>query len=361
MHFLKVYLCLISMTLLSACANQKLVDEIKIVQSIGYDLTDHGVKSVVLYPVFEKKNEAQLELLDTSSNSYYDIIPRLNTKTNDPIEYGQLRMVLFGKTYSQKGIDAVIHSLCRDAKIGSRIQLGVAERDASELLTTSKKYKDPFYISGMINQNITHGNLPITNLQEFLFDHYGEGRDPFLPYIILERGNIKIDGIALFSYDRLKTVISMKDAFILKMLVGNSKNGSYMYPLNGPKSDRNEFVLLHSIGSRMKYTVDRIEPTPIISIKVNVKLQVKDVPNQIDLAKEDQLRGLEQRVGSYFEKEIQSFISYCQKNKVDPIGFGDLVRSKSLNWDEEDFYAGYESLKSNVNVIVHIIQTGVGE
>ncbi|MDF2651778.1 MAG: Ger(x)C family spore germination protein [Paenibacillus sp.] len=361
MHFQKVCLSLLCMTLISACSNQRLVDEIKIVQTMGYDLTEHGVKSVVLYPIFENKNEAQLEFLDTSSNSYYDIIPRLNTKTNDPIEYGQLRMVLFGKTYSQKGIDAVIHSLCRDAKIGTRIQLGVSERDASEILTTSTKYKDPFYISGMINQNIINGNIPMTNLQEFLFDHYGEGRDPFLPYIILERGNVKIDGIVLFSSDKFKTMISMKEAFILKMLVDNSKNGSYMYPLNGSKSNRNDFILLHSIGSNVKFTVDQVMPKPMISIKVNLKLQVKDVPNQIDLAKEEQLRGLEQTVGSYFEKEIQSFISLCKKNKVDPVGFGDLVRSQSLNWEEKGFYATYEQLKTNVKVKVHIIQTGVGE
>lgn len=361
MHFLKISLSLLCMTLVSACANQKLVDEIKIVQSMGYDLTDHGVKSVVLYPIFEKKNEAQLEILDTKSNSYYDIIPRLNTKTNDPIEYGQLRMVLFGKTYSQKGIDSVIHSLCRDAKIGSRIHLGVAERDASELLIASNKYKDPYYISGMIGQNIAHGNLPLSNLQEFLFDHYGEGRDPFLPYLILERGNIKIDGIALFSYDKFKTIISMKEAFVLKMLVDNSKNGSYMYPLKGSKSALDEFILLHSVGSKTRYTVDHILPNPTISIKVKLYLQVKDVPEQINLTRGEQIRGLESTIGSYFEKEIHSFISLCQKNKVDPIGFGDLVRSKSLNWNEKDFYAAYEQLKTNVKVDIHIIQTGVGE
>lgn len=362
MHLLKVCLSLICMTLISACANQKLVDEIKIIQSIGFDLTESGVKSVVLYPIFEKKNEAQLEILDTSSNSYYDIIPRLNTKTNDPIEYGQLRMVLFGKSYTQKGIDTVVHSLCRDAKVGTRIHLGVAEKEASELLTASKKYKDPYYISGMIKQNINHGNLPMTNLHDFLFNHYGVGRDPFLPYIILERGNLKIDGIALFSFDKLVATINMKQAFILKMLIDNSKNGSYMYPLNGSKSDKDEFILLQSIGSKVKFTVDQISPNPKISIKVILKLQVKDVPTLIDLLQEKQLRGLEQKVGSYFEKEIQSFISFCQKNKVDPVGFGDLVRSKSTSWEEKDFYAvTYEQMKTNVKVDVHIIQTGVGE
>lgn len=361
MKLLKTIILIVISCNLTACASQKIVDDIKIVQTIGYDLEGDNVKSAVLYPSFEKKGETNVQLLDTKSNSYYDIIPRLNTKTNTPIEYGQLGMVLFGKSFSEKGIEEVIHSLCRDAQVGSRVQLGVAEREAAEILQMSTKFHVPFYITGMINQNIENGNLPKMNLQTFLFDFYGEGQDPFLPYMITERGNIKIGGLVLFKNDKYKTNISIKKAFILKMLIENSKNGSYLLPLKESRNQKEDFILMNSVNSRTTYKVNEIFPVPSIAISLKLEAQVKDVPDHIDLLREEQLRKLEKEMEAYFVKEIQDFITLCKHNMVDPIGFGDLLRSKSKVWREQSFESMYPKLKTSVSVHIKIIQTGVGE
>lgn len=361
MKLLKLFIITVISCHLSACTNQKIVDDIKIVQTIGYDLEGNNVKSAVLYPSFEKKGETNVQLLDTKSNSYYDIMPRLNTKTNTPIEYGQLGMVLFGKSFSEKGIESVIHSLCRDAQVGSRVQLGVAENEAAEILQMSTKFHVPFYITGMINQNIENGNLPKMNLQTFLFDYYGEGQDPFLPYIITERGNLKIGGLVLFKDDKYKTNISIKKAFILKMLIENSKNGSYLLPLNGSRNQDEDYLLMNSVNSRTTYKVNEIYPVPSIAISLKLEAQVKDVPDHIDLLREEQLRKLEKEMEAHFIQEIQDFITLCKHNMVDPIGFGDLLRSKSKVWSGQSFESMYPKLKTSVSVHIKIIQTGVGE
>lgn len=361
MKLLKFFILTLISCHLTSCANQKIVDDIKIVQTIGYDSVGNNVKSTVLYPSFEKKGETNVQLLDTKSNSYYDIIPRLNTKTNTPIEFGQLGMVLFGKSFSEKGIEAVIHSLCRDAQVGSRVQLGVAASDAAEILQMSMKFHVPFYITGMINQNIKNGNLPLMNLQTFLFDFYGEGQDPFLPYIITERGKLKIGGLVLFKHDKYITKISIKKAFILKMLIENSKNGSYLMPLKESRDHDGDDLLMNSVNSHATYKVNEIQPVPSIAISLKLEAQVKDVPDHIDLLHEEQLRKLEKEMEAYFIREIQDFITLCKINKVDPIGFGDLLRSKSKVWSEQSFQSMYPKLKTSVSVHIRIIQTGVGE
>ncbi|RCW49462.1 Ger(x)C family spore germination protein [Paenibacillus prosopidis] len=361
MKLLKTIILIVISCNLTACTNQKIVDDIKIIQTIGYDLEGNNVKSTVLYPSFEKKGETNVQLLDTKSNSYYDIMPRLNTKTNTPIEYGQLGMVLFGKSFSEKGIEAVIHSICRDAQVGSRVQLGVAEKEAAEILQMSMKFHVPYYIAGMINQNIDNGNLPEVNLQTFLFDFYGEGQDPFLPYMITERGKIKIGGLVLFKHDKYKTNISIKKAFILKMLIENSKNGSYLLPLKEPRNQNEDYILMNSVNSRTTYKVNEIYPVPSIAISLKLEAQVKDVPDHIDLLREEQLRKLEKEMEAHFVQEIQDFITLCKNNMVDPIGFGDLLRSKSKVWSEQSFESIYPKLKTSVSVHIEIIQTGVGE
>jgi hypothetical protein len=66
-------------------------------------------------------------------------------------------------------------------------------------------------------------------------------------------------------------------------------------------------------------------------------------------------------MGSYFQKEIEKFLLLCKENKVDPIGLGDLVRSRSKEWNEQNFEEMYPILKTKVSIQFKIIQHGTGE
>ncbi|TFE22698.1 Ger(x)C family spore germination protein [Cohnella luojiensis] len=363
MYKTKFFLVLGLCAVLSACADRNIVNKIELAQTLGLDSVRNGIKSAVLIARYKERGQTELRLMDTASNSIYDIIPRLNTKTKAPVEYGQLKMVLFGKKYSEKGIIAEIHSLGRDPKISTRLQLGVADRDASELLEMIQKSQEPFFLSDMIEQNRKNGNLPLMNLHVLLFNLYGQGRDLFLPYFKIERGKIKIDGLALFRNDKKITEISIRDAFLLKILIENSKNGSYMVPIAGRTSNQNpeNFVLLRSINSKAKYIVNRVEPIPSITIRISMQAVVANIPNWIDLRSEGQLRELEKTTSAYLEKKIEKFLWLCKKNKVDPIGLGDLVRSQSKKWSAQDFEDVYSEIKTKISVQVKMVQHGIGE
>ncbi|MCZ8515446.1 Ger(x)C family spore germination protein [Paenibacillus filicis] len=357
----KTFPIIVLCTFIAACGDQKIVNDIKLVETVGYDAVENGVQSAAFIADYEEKGGKAIELFVTESKSVYDSLPRLNTKLNLPIEYGQLRMALFGETFARKGIEKAIDSMIRNPQISPRMQLGVADRDALEILKVAESKRNPYFLADMIEQNIWRGNLPHTNLHETFFNFYGEGRDIFLPYFTVERGEIKIDGLALFKGDHFTTKIGSKDAFILKMLLGNSKNGSVMIPMRKTNQKHDDFFLMNSIGSKSRLKVINLGPPASFSIRVNLDAQVKDVPFWIDLRSEDQLAWLEKIMGAYFEKEIQKFVSLCKKNKVDPVGFGDLIRSRSSKWNAQDFEEQYEALKMTVSVKVIIVQTGVGE
>lgn len=360
MYRRKIFLVIILCAVLSACVDQKIVNEIVLVHAISFDTVANGIKSAALISHFKEQGKTELQVLHTESNSNNGTLPRLNTRTKDPLERGQLRMVLFGKTRAEKGTGTEIHYLLRDPRISSRIQLGVVDRDASELLEIIQKSQEPFFLSDMIEQNMRNGNLPLMNLQISLFNYYGEGRDMFLPYFKIDHGEVIIDGLALFRSDQKITEISMKDAFLLKMLIQNSKNGSCRVPVAGRASNKQgeDFILLRSMHSKANYIVNKVNPIPSISIRLKLETELQEVPDWVDLRSEEQLAQLEKTMGSYLKKEIEKFLSLLKENKVDPVGLGDLVRSRSKEWSAQDFEKIYQVIKTTVSVQVKIANTG---
>ncbi|MGM0878945.1 MAG: Ger(x)C family spore germination protein [Bacillota bacterium] len=362
MYRRKIFLVIILCAVLSACVDQKIVNEIVLVHAISFDTVSNGIKSAALIAHFKEQGKTELQVLHTESNSNNGTLPRLNTRTKDPLERGQLRMVLFGKTLAEKGTGTEIHNLLRDPKISSRLQLGVADGDASELLEIIQKSQEPIFLSDMIEQNMRNGNLPLMNLHESLFNYYGEGRDMFLPYFKIDHGEVIIDGLALFRSDQNIIEISMKDAFLLKMLIQNSKNGNYMVPVAGKASNKQgeDFILLRSMHSKANYIVNKVNPIPSISIRLKLETDLQDVPDWVDLRSEEQLTQLEKTMGSYFKTEIEKFLLLLKENKVDPVGLGDLVRSRSKEWSAQDFEKIYQEIETTVSVQVKIVNTGSG-
>ncbi|CAM3282783.1 Ger(x)C family spore germination protein [Paenibacillus lupini] len=354
--FLIIVLCM----LLTACGDKNIVNSIKFVQTIGYDAAQNGVASSAVIANYEEQGKAKLEFYVTESKSVYDSMPKLNMKLDFPIEYGQLRMALFGDSFARRGITTAIESLIRDPKISSRMHLGVADRAALELLNIPENRRDPYFLSDMIEQNMKYGNLPRMNLHLTFFNFYGDGRDFFLPHFTVERDEIKLDGIALFKGDKFKTKIGIRDSFLLKLLLEDSKNGSVMVPMTGANQTREEYFLMNSIGSKPTYKVIRTASPASVAIHVKLNAQVKDVPQWIDLTSEDQLALLEKSIEVYCESEIQKFISLCKRNNVDPLGLGDLIRSRLKVWNSQEFEEQYKSLATTVRVNARIIRIGAG-
>ncbi|WP_336772104.1 Ger(x)C family spore germination protein [Paenibacillus sp. MMO-58] len=356
----KAFLIIILSALLTACGDTNIVNNIKFVQTIGYDAVDTGVTSSAVIANYEEQGKSKLEFYVTESKSVYDSVPKLNMKLDYPVKFGQLRMALFGDSFARKGINTAIESLIRDPRISSRMHLGVADRDALELLNVKENRHDPYFLSDMIEQNIKYGNLPRMNLHLTFFNYYGIGRDFFLPHFTIERNEIKLDGIALFKGDKFKTKIGIKDSFLMKLLLENSLNGSIMVPVKGPNQTRDEYFLMNSIHSKTKYKVIHTGPPASIDIRVELNAQVKDVPQWIDLSSEDQLALLEKSIEAYCQNEIRDLISLCKRNDVDPLGLGDLIRSRSKEWKPQEFQEQYKALTTAVSVKARIIRTGAG-
>ncbi|NRR20406.1 Ger(x)C family spore germination protein [Brevibacillus sp. MS2.2] len=341
--------------IIAGCSSTRIVSEVQLIHSLGLDIEDQKIKGAAITHVYGKE-KTQVELLETKSSNLFTILPDFNAITPSQVELGQLRSVIVGRKYAENGVETLVHTLCRDPSIGFRLQLGVAEPKALTILKGIRQTQVPFFISDSVAQNIKTLNLPKTNLHIFLFNLYGEGRDPYLPYFVMHNDRVKLDGLALFRDDKFVHRINSKESFLLKIMVEKAKSGQI--PFEVTINNQKESGLLKTLHSHAAFDINTAEPVPSIKVKLTVNGQIKDYSKWLQLSDPQVLRQMEKELSSYLQKEATSFVKHLQKLGVDPVGFGDLVRSRSASWDYSHFKKVYPQMKIAVTASIKLEQTG---
>ncbi|QOK29940.1 Ger(x)C family spore germination protein (plasmid) [Cytobacillus oceanisediminis] len=345
---------------LVGCVNQRIIDHVQMVQVLGYDLKEEKVKGTVVYPTFEEQGKNIFHTLSTESETFDKVLINLNSKSSYPIDIGQLRTILFSKNFvEEQKLDEIIQYLSRDPIIGSRLQMGITEGDVVEVIKSSISENVSAHFYDKINQNIKYAGLPKMNLHLFLNDFYSEGKDPYLPYFILEDGRAKIDGIALFKKGKYINHINLEQSYLLRLLSAPLKQGSYETKIEDDNKEGR--IFLRSLDSKSKYKIKKVGKNPEINIKLFLKIQVKKVPNWIDLSKEADIQKTNKIMEAHFNKQIEQLISIFQEYDVDPIGLGERLKANSRNWDYQRYLSFYPQMNISVDTEVDIIQTGLEE
>jgi spore germination protein len=349
------WILLMFLLVMAGCSSTRIVSEVQLIHSIGLDIEAQKIKGTAIIHVYGK-DKTTVELLETKSTNLFAILPDFNAITPAQVELGQLRSVIVGRDFAENGIETLVHTLCRDPSIGFQLQLAVAEPKAFTILKAVRHTQVPFFISDSIEQNIKVLNMPKTNLHIFLFNLYGEGRDPYLPYFVIHNDRVKLDGLALFRKDKFVHHISSKESFFLKIMVEKVKSGQI--PFEVTVNNQKGTGLLKTLRSHAAFDVNATGPVPSIIVKLTMNGQIKEYSTWLQLSDPQVLREMEKELALYLQKETTNFVKHLQKLGVDPVGFGDLVRGRSTSWDYSHFKKIYPQMKIAVKVSIKLEQTG---
>ncbi|MFC3799524.1 Ger(x)C family spore germination protein [Cohnella sp. GCM10012308] len=350
---------LFTMTLvLGGCCSSQIVDRISLVQTVGYDRQEGKILTSLLVGEYTEEDKTKVKLLEAESNNSFDMVPLLNKETNKPIEYGQMRLMMFGRSYAEQGIANVLKILSRDVKIQNRCLLAVSDTTAREAMAATADSDDTLFLMNMIAQNTRTAELPGKNLQEVMYGYYGEGRDFFLPYITMDsRHKPQAGGVALFKGDRIVAVAKGAETLYLKLLSEKTRAGMLLVPLE-QKGGADQYLLLRILNSRPSWTLRTNGSVPSFKIALHMKVGIKSIAETIRLEDDSQAAKLEQTIERFIETGMSDFIEKCQKLGIDPAGFGDYVRTHRRSWDSEAFYAAYPTMKAEVRVNAKLMQSG---
>ncbi|WP_180232910.1 Ger(x)C family spore germination protein [Bacillus sp. AFS055030] len=347
--------------LLSGCSlPQKIINEVQIISVYGFDKVEDHFVGTALYSDFTEVDNKGSSMLQGSGKKSLLIKQALNKQSPKPLEMGKVNLFIFGKELAENGVSYFIKAVCRDPLIGSNAILAVSEEPVEELLKKNL-HKDSNYIYKLIEQNFKTQFVPVPTIHSFLFDYYGEGRDASLPFIKTnEKGNIEVNGLAVFKKDKLDFILDPKESLLYKILRGRVIRGQTEFNIQkGKKIDTGILSILN--GNEKKYINTKKGKTKV-KFDITLKGMVKDYPDWLDLMKRKNNILLNNQLEKQMEEDFEKLLLHFQERQVDPIGIGDLARVHSRKWNEKEFYEKvYPAIEYDVNVKVVLFQSGIGQ
>ncbi|WP_044640383.1 Ger(x)C family spore germination protein [Risungbinella massiliensis] len=348
--------CIILLVCTSGCLPTYTIEDIQIMQAVGYDYVDEesisGTASVGVYTPSEGQASLEGETFHVIGRNTREIQRKMNLESPRPLVNGKLSVVLISDQLAQRGFREIIDSYAREPDISRKMYLAIVEGNTKEMLEGDYKLTQSVtqYIKNQLDQNLER-NFPTTNIHEFLNAYFGKGKDPFLPLLSTKGNKIEISGFAVFKDDQLIEKIHSK-SFLLKTLIEGFETGAY------DASVENDLISFDNIGSAVHIGYSKSKGTPQFQIKVKIKGQYEEAKNK-SFVKTTDIKGLEKQVKKSLEEELTSLVRHFQEIKVDPLGLGNIARSQDRNWNEKTFYQQYPKIPIKVDVDFQLLEIGI--
>ncbi|MCS0787517.1 Ger(x)C family spore germination protein [Cytobacillus firmus] len=351
--------CLI--LLLSGCVQTETIEDIQIIESIGYDSAENKKYELTLATVMFSTNEGGIIKSETISDANftgYGAAWNAQRETPKPTAAGKMMVALFGKDLAENGVDEILDGLKRHTTIGRMVDFCVIDGEAKELL--EGEYPLGQTVSRYLKDLLEHhkkGNLPSTNFHEFMYKYYSKGQDSFMPLIQKQEDKIKLTGLALFKKNKHVDSIGADKLLIFKMLYEDISAGTYQASLENPAG----YAAIEAVESSVDYKIKNGMTHPEIQINVNIKAIINEVTSRIELKNPVDEENLEKSLENHLKENGLQMIKHFQEEGIDPLGLGDRVRSKTRGWQSDKWHELYPYASVNLNVKVDILETGISE
>lgn len=348
---LNLLLCIL---LLAGCTQKKVIDDINIATGIGIDKADDQLQGSIMIPVFKPDKSMENFIFTAKGTIMRDVAAQMQQKASQPILSGSLDIALFEEKVARDGIVQVLDVFLRDPSVGARVHLAVVDGKAQEVFEGN--YGDrgnAQYLKELIEHNMRGGNLPVANLHRFLFDFYQQGKDPYLPYLRKESNKlVTLAGVALFKNEKVVDILHENNLFYFKLLVDRFTMGQVKV-----KEEHGE-ATVKSITSDTKMKLTKRNP---YEITVNIRLKGILTEHQGIRLEEDEVKKVEKAMEKQINKNCMKLLEQFQKQKVDPIGIGHFVKTKTRNFNFKKWSTDYENVTFKVSTNVRILEVGVVE
>ncbi|MBS4195258.1 Ger(x)C family spore germination protein [Lederbergia citri] len=349
-----VTLFLLIIPLLSGCVQTKVIDNLTLVNAGGIDYVDgNKIKVTALFTIYDEQKKAEDKNITMTMHHNAGIIEHLSREATSPVLIGDLDFLGIDMKTAKRGIYPIIDTLQREPSVGSRLYLAVSEGSANELLLgTYGSEGNAKFISTMIETNIKHRDIPRTNLHMFASDFFQKAKGAYLP-ILKKVSDTKliIDGLAIFSKDKMVYKVPVDEMFYFKLLVDQHNRGSLDVKIHDKGATIQNIRSRSTIRTDMEtMTVDiRYNMTGIITKYTGRKLK-SNLIEEISKNAEDKI-----------EKKILKLLTDFQRKGIDPIGFERKFIQQHRNFNHQLWEENYKNITFKVHSNVTISESGTLE
>ncbi|MBT2643395.1 Ger(x)C family spore germination protein [Bacillus sp. ISL-41] len=340
--------------LLTGCVEKEIIDDVNIEMGVGYDQKDDEIEGTIMVPIFNPDKKIGNFTFSATASSNRDLFQEIQRRSAQPIVTGSLEIAIFGEEIAKKGIRDFIDAFERDPSIGARVYFAVADDKAKEILTgTYGNRGNAIHLSQLIKHNTETRNLPVTNMHLYLFELYQEGKDPYLPILKKEEPEvIDITGIALFKDDKMVSELPSDKMFFFKLLTDKFSEGSFKLEVD------DKDVAVKDLDSKNKFKLRKRKPY-VIDLEIEINGLIREYTGTI--VTPEVIKKIEKEFEDQVNKEATAMIQDFQEMGIDPVGFGQFIKTKTRGFDFKRWEDEYKNLTVNVKTDVIITEVGIVE
>ncbi|OLS36208.1 Ger(x)C family spore germination protein [Bacillus sp. MRMR6] len=358
---LSVFLCVL---LTAGCAQQKIIDDLALINAVGYDKINNQetpLKVTITFPMISKDGQYDRKTITVYGKSSKDAKGKARYQTNLLLESGQLRVALFGSELAKDGLVPYVDTIVRDPSIGSRVMLALGKNEANELLSLqiNNEGQNATFLEQFITKLNVESRAVHYNIYQFLRDYYDDGTDPVLPVFKVDKKNIAFDGIGLFQGDKLKKILNTQDTNILFLLRKRIKHGNIGLGIE-TREEKKAQIMLSYVQTTHRMKVKMEQDKPVVTIDLKVIGDILEYMGEEDLSDPEIKKETEKLISEELKRKGEELIAQFQELQVDPLGVGGYVRNKMnyKRWQELDWYNMYKDMNIGLKVEVKINSSG---
>lgn len=337
-------LTLTGMLLLSGCWSRREINDLGPVISLGIDRTDDGQLDVTLAigqpgaspggKVQKGPSRLSRVILRRQGDTIADALRLAELSSPRRIALDHSQIILFGERFAHEGVDALLDFLLRspEVRLSARV-LMVQGATPTELMVQEPLMRSTQSEALRELESARAGYM--ASLKEFFIARSTAHISPIIstvrliPHSSSEAGGVEneveLSGAAIFRDDRVVLTLDESEVRAGVWLKKNPKDAAITAPCPGGKPGKFSVQV-----TRAKREIEPAVTGGKLSFRVDLTVSVKvvDIQCHEPLTDPKQLVKLADVVGADLTGRISETVRKLQEHKVDPWGFGELVRAK---------------------------------
>ncbi|MBY4605337.1 MULTISPECIES: Ger(x)C family spore germination protein [Bacillus] len=358
-------LMLLSVIVLPGCWDKRELTDLAIISAIGIDRTNEG-NYVLHLQIINPGNVAgglqgggagdrpPVSVYSIEGDNMTEALRKASMKVSRRLYFAHTNLVVISeKLAKEEGLDFVLDNLDRDTEFRTTATFVVAHKTKAEnivkILTPIDKIP-----SNKVNKTLDfteaqYGRVVKTNIQDVLKTLANSTRAPVIPgYMMIgddkkgismentqatdPKAILQADGLAIFDKSgHLKYWIE-DDESVGAVWLMNKVQHTF---INADWEKTKDAVSLQVTHQDTKLVPEMRKGHPHIHVHVTVEGIIDAVKYPFNLSDPKVLAAIEKALNKELEKEINHTVKKVKKNKVDFIGFGDLIyRKYPKQWEK---------------------------
>ncbi|WP_042351337.1 Ger(x)C family spore germination protein [Bacillus massiliigorillae] len=366
---MKVLIVITCCFILSGCWDQNPLKDVKLVMSVGIDITPEGkIQNTVSIPlIMSGEGATQVtgsQIISAINDTHRAARNEIDTKISEQFDASKLKIMLLGEKYAKQDIYPGLDMFYRDPKSSVIANVLVVKGKAHDLLNVKdeeSKSKSE-YLSDLIKSMQASTIIP-KQTRPLITDLLDPGTDLVLPLIEEETNTAKIKGIALFNGSKYTghDLSLQESTLFLLMKDEKSKKAWLKLKIDQNRKPKMEnYVIINVLKVKRKMSVQAVNPEQISAkLDYNFKIEILEYPGG-GIASQKQIDALNQKVSQLLTEKANELIKKLQKSKADSLSIGrDIIAFYPTTWDKIDWKQIYPNIPIEVKVQTEILKQGI--